>query len=171
MVDSIIQRSLELAANEAIFSFELSEHQAFRLVSSFESLLEPFILSQNYSADKIRAAVRECVDDSVLASIITKCADYLEEAFEKAPEVSDNVTRYVQFVSLIVDSKFLNWYVRSGTIAGPLSRLAAVVGRYRSALFNDQQTRMKSGSSELDSALRSKMPPRFDGNLFYYELK
>ncbi len=170
LLDSIVTRSLQQSALEVLASSDLTEQQAFKLVSHFDSLLKPFISSSNYGSDKLRAVIRQEANDETLVRMITACVDYLEENCDPSadPEV---VSKYVQFVSLVIDSKFVNWYVRSGPIAGPLSRLAAIVNRYRQSLFADQQNRMKSGCGELDSSLQAKAPPRYDGNLFYYELK
>lgn len=170
LLDSIAQRSLDQSAMEALSSADLTEQQSFKLVSNFGSLLNLFITLGNYSPDKLRSVIRQEADDETLVGMITACVDFLEENCEPTADATV-VSKYVQYVSLIVDAKFVNWYVRSGPIAGPLSRLAAVVNRYRQALFANQQDRMKSGCGELDSALQAKAPPRFDGNLFYYELK
>ena len=170
LLESIIGRSLEQSATELLASSELTERQTFRLVSHFDALLKPFIIASNYSPEKLRTVIRQESDDATLIRMITACVDYLEDSCDPSADPVE-VRKYVQFVSLVVDSKFVNWYVRSGPIAGPLTRLAAVVNRFRQSLFLDQQDRMKLGCSELDSMLQAKAPPRFDGNLFYYELK
>jgi hypothetical protein len=173
VVDAIVRCSMCLAGEEALKSFEISEVQAFRLISNVEGLVDAFIRYGNYSPDRLRVAIKQEGQDEALVRIINKCVEFLETTSAEWSDKTEDIIKYINFVSLVVDAKFVTWYVRSGSIGGPLARLTAIVNRYRSVLFTDQQNWMKSSesSTKLEMNLQSRTEPRYDGRLFYYELK
>jgi hypothetical protein len=142
-----------------------------QLVSNFENMLGIFLESNNYSADRLRQTIREDVSDEALVRIVTNCTMYLEEALPVVTEKRDEISRYIKFVSIVVDSKFVTWYVKSGSLGGPLARLTALINRYRRVLYNDQQERAKSDGSAIEAALRRRADPSVEGRLFYHQLK
>ena len=172
LLDAIVRHSLTKSGVAALKSFEISEAQCLRLISSLDELIDPFIRQGSYSADKLRSAIKQECSDEALARVFTKCAEFLESSSASWSADVEGLMKYLSFVSLAVDAKFVNWYVRSGAIAVPLAKLAAIVSRCRNALFKEQQAwiKMESGKN-LEATLVQRTAPRKDGKLFYYELK
>ena len=171
LVSGIIRLSFSESAEAALQSVYISEREAMRLLSTFGDLLGVFLESNNFSADRLRQTLHEDMSDEALARIVTQCTVYLEECLSAVTDKREEVSRYIRFVSIIVDSKYVTWYVKSGALGGPLARLAALINRYRRSLFDDQQARAKAADSEIESTLRRKTDASTDGRIFYHQLK
>ena len=171
VIEGIIANNLGESANAAIQSLQITEPLAMRLVSHFSELLDVFITNDAYATDSLRKTVRNDVNDESLGRMLTLCAVFLEGALDTFPKLDDKISKYFKFVSVVVDSKFLNLFVKSGSLGGPLSRLSALVGRYRQKLFAEHQLRMKSEGTDLDIALKRKTDPKVEGKIFYCDLK
>lgn len=142
-----------------------------RLICKFSDLLHPFLSTSNYSVDKLRSVIRDDCTDQEISVLLQKGTEYLDEALNGIAEKQELVLQYFRFLSIVIDAKFLNWYVKSGSMGSPLAKLMALVNRYRRALFNDQQSRSKAEGSEIEAALKKKTDPKPDGRLFIHQLR
>lgn len=171
VIERIIAHNLAESANAAIQSLQLTESLAIRLVSHFNELLDVFISNDAYATDSLRKTFRNEVNDETIGRMLTLSAVFLEGALDTFPKLDDKISKYFKFVSVVVDSKFLKLFVKSGSLGGPLSRLMALVCRYRQKLFAEHQLRMKSEGTDLDIALKRKTDPKVVGKIFYCDLK
>ena len=172
VVDNIIRLSLSNSALACVNSLYVSEREAVRLLSAFDSLLEPFLLQGNYSADKLRAAIRDDSSDEAVARLIERCTVFLEESVSSlSSKDAVVIEQYIRFLSVVIDSKFISWYVKSGSMGSPLARLTALMNRYRRTLFNDQQSRAKPMGSAIEEILKRRTNPKADGKVFFHQLK
>jgi hypothetical protein len=169
MVDGIIRLLLRDSAAAALECESLSETDALRIICKFDDLLEPFLVSNNYSSDKLRQAIKEDFTDEELCRLLNRCIAILEEC--NLANDRTRIGRYVRFLSLIVDAKFIGWYVKCGTIGIPIAKLTAIINRYRRSLFNDQQLRTKSEGSQIENLLKKRADPQTNGKIFYHQLR
>jgi hypothetical protein len=115
--------------------------------------------------------IREELSETDVESIMIQCIDRLETLLAEFDSKGEDISRYVKFVSIIVDSKFVGWFVRSGAMGGALSRLALLIKGYRRALFNHQQERMKSDGSRMEKVLKHRSDPKSEGKVHFHKLK
>lgn len=169
IVDGILRLSLQESALAVIQTVELSEREAVRILGKFDDLLEIFLASSNYSPERLRLAIREESTDEQLAKWIDRSIAVLDECVPTGDQA--RISRYIRFLSLIIDAKFMNWYVKCGTMGIPIAKLTAVINRYRRSLFNDQQVRAKSEGTEIERFLKNRTDPRPNGKIFYHRLK
>lgn len=173
LVSDLIKLNLTESALAAIGSYRICEADSIRLLSHFDNLIEPFLRANSYTVDKLVGAVRSSATDEDLLRIIEKCTLHLEESLASVGENGDELEKYVRFVSVIIDARFMSWFVKSDgvDVGSRITRLTAVINRYRRALFVDQQQRLKGRNSDTFQMLSKKVEPKYDGRLFYHELK
>jgi hypothetical protein len=171
VVESIIRLRLEDSADAAMNSLQITEALALKLVSHFDDLVHTFILLDNYSAEPLRRCIRSDVSDEVLGKILAKCAVFLEESQPNMSHYEEEISKYLKFVSLVIDSKFLSWHVNSGSVGASLARLSAAVDQYRRVIVAGQLGKMKSEGSQIASLLKKKTDPQSNGKIFYCDLK
>ena len=155
----------------------LSEKDSLKLLVKFTDLIDTFLRRDDLSSVKIREAVRETLSDIEALSILDRLILKLEESLESWDQQSESyLVRCIQVTSLIIDGKFINWYVKSsgGSPTGfRVARLAAVVSKYRKLLYQDQHNWIKSGGEEgakAEALVKSNQQPRHDGHIFFHSL-
>ena len=167
VVGGIIRLKLNQSAQAAITSPHISERESIHILTKFTDLIEPFLLANNYSSDRLRQVIREEIAEEALLSIIDHCTLMLENALSSLLDKRSEMLKYVRFVAILIDSKFVQWYVKS---SWDLQRLTKVVNQYRQALFKDQQLRAKSDGSQIADLIRQKTDPKFNGKVFIHHL-
>lgn len=171
VTDAILRCQLREACSAAVKSRLWSERNALRLIAKFDGVLDLFLVTNNYSSEKLKVALREELSETEVESIIIKCVDRLETLLAEFESKGENIARYVKFVSIVVDSRFVDWFVRSGKMGGALSRLAVLMKGYRRALFTHQQERMKSEGSRMEKVLKHRSDPKSEGKVHFHKLK
>ena len=149
----------------SIGSLCITESDSIRLLGHFEDLLPVFLSTGHYNPEKLRHCVRNEMSEESVFNLIDKCTLYLEQSID----VSE-LERYIDFVSLIIDARFMSWFVKGDGAGSHITRLTAVVSRYRRQLFLEQQKQIKGSDSEIFSFLSNKIEPKYDGRLFYHQL-
>lgn len=171
VTDAILRLNLFESSRAAVQCQVWSERNALRLIAKFEGLLEMFLESNTFSIDKLKNAVREDLTDEQVQSLVVQCSTSLESWFSEIDRRREIISRCVRFVSIVIDARFVGWFVKSGPMGAPLSRLTALVKRYRERLFREQQNRFKPEGSEIDKMLKSRADPKADGKIFFYQLQ
>jgi translation initiation factor 2B subunit (eIF-2B alpha/beta/delta family) len=172
-MECIIRADLHGAAHVAIGMVNISEREAVRLVSKYPTLIETYLNTNNYSPNKLRDAVRGSLSDEQVLGLIDACISILEESLESVDNKRDELIQYIRFVSALVDAKFIQWYVKAsgGSITGTrITRLAAIINKYRRTLYTDQHARIKAGLQSTDLLIKNNREPRHDGRVFFHHL-
>ena len=156
------------AALASVESCGISVRESIRLLSRFDNLFDAFLGGNSYSVSRLRECIRCDVCDDELFLILDKCTLVLEDSFDDLLEME----RYIEFVSLIIDARFLTWYVKGEgvEIGSRISRLTAIISRYRRALFSHEQGEIKSHKSSMFQLLSKKIEPRYNGRVFFHEI-
>ena len=177
MIQCIIDRELDVAAGQAIQTSTLSEKGALKLLVKFNDLIDSFLSRDDFSSVKVREAVRDSLSDLDALAIIDRLIVILEQSLESWDQQSQGyLVRCIRVTSLIIDGKFINWYVKSsgGSPTGfRIARLAAVVSKYRKLLYQDQHNWIKSGGEEgakAEELVKSNQQPKHDGRIFFHSL-
>ena len=176
VINCMIERNLSQAAAEAMQLPALSAKSCIYLLSKFEDLLESFILRDDFTSDQVRDALKTTLSDMSALALLDRCIQVLEQSLEDWRQSRDHLHRYLRAVGMIIDAKFLNWYVKSsgGSPTGTrIARLAAVVSKYRKVLYQDQHSFIKCGGEEgvkTESLIRSNQQPIHDGRVFFHSL-
>jgi hypothetical protein len=148
-----------------------SEINALRLIAKFDGIVDLYLASNNYSTERLKQAMKEALSEEALSVIMEKCTDALEGLLADIVVRGDEISRQIEFLSIVIDARFVSWFVSSGKIATPLSRLLALVKQYRRALFTNQQERLKDDGSAIHEMLANRKDPKTEGKLFFHQLK
>lgn len=177
VVDSIVERNLRSSAEEAIMSPVISERDGLNLLMKFNDLIDTFLSRDDFDPVKIKDAVKDTVSDNDALAILDLLIQRLESSLEDIDNQSQtHLIRCMRLVSMIIDGKFISWYVKStgGSQTGTrLARLTAVVSKYRKLVIQDQQQCIRKGGEEgekTETLIRSNQQPKHDGRIFFHSL-
>jgi hypothetical protein len=155
----------------------ISEREGLSLLVKFNDLIDTFISRDDFDAVKIRESVRDTVSDNDALVIVDLLIQRLEAALEDIDGQSQaHLIRCMRLVSLIIDGKFISWYVKcsGGSQTGTrIGRLTAVLSKYRKLVIQDQQQCIRSGGEDgekTESLIRSNQQPKHDGRIFFHSL-
>ncbi len=159
LVSNLVRLSLRQSASAAFSSPVLSERSAVKLIATFPELLSVFLAAGNYSPDKLREAIREEMSEEQIAIVIESVTRYLEDNIPKISENSVEISKYINFIQTIFDSKFINWYVKpSSNVNNLMNKLFSIISKIKVNLIN------LSKNSKLDL----KNHKKFNENYLYY---
>ena len=177
VVQCIVDRDLTQAASVAIQSAIITEKDSLKLLVKFGDLIDTFLRRDDLSSIKIKEAVRETLSDIEALELLDRLILILEQSLESWDHQSQvYLVRCVQVTSMIIDGKFISWYVKSsgGSPTGfRVARLAAVVSKYRKLLHQDQHSWIRSGGEEgakAEALVKSNQQPKHDGRIFFHSL-
>lgn len=174
VVDTILRLKLKAAIRAALLAASINTMDALRLLVKNPEYLSEFLLADNYCASSLRRALStdELPEDDILA-LFDQSIEFLEQSLATLENNLDETDRYVRFLSLLADGKFMKWFLSMNTSVGPgqrVARLAAIINRYRRALVNRQQERVKSGNSCVGRVLNRHVDPQYNGQVFHHSL-
>ncbi len=174
VVDTLLRLQLSNSVRSALVSASISGVDALRLLVKNPQHLSSFLLANNYCSVSVRNALSgDVIPDEDILVLFDHCIAYLEESLGSVENHLEEADRYIRFLSLLTDGKFMKWFLSMSSSAGPgqrIARLAAIINRYRRTLVQRQIQRVKSGKSCVGRLLEQNVSPQYNGEVFHHTL-